>query len=86
MRNVRARFWIEAGLAELSGCLLIITLVWRDWLEIVFGIDPDNASGGLEWLISLAMLAIAVVLSVLARLEWRRRSSRAGAALRTLST
>lgn len=29
--------------------LFIITLVQRDWVEIVFG--PDNRSGAFEWLI-----------------------------------
>jgi hypothetical protein len=80
MRNVRARFWIEAGLAALSGCLSVITLAWRDWLEIVFGIDPDNGSGALEWLMVTVVLSALVVFATLARLEWRRRGSPASVA------
>ena len=44
-RELRGRFWVEAGLALISGALVVITLVWRDWIEIVFGIDPDEGNG-----------------------------------------
>src|SRR2546423_929222 len=43
--KVRTRFWIEAGLASLTTLLLLLTLVRRDWIEAMFGIDPDNYSG-----------------------------------------
>jgi len=41
-----------------------------DWIEQVFGIDPDFGSGALEMLI-----AGAVVLVVVGLVVWRRRSS-----------
>jgi len=71
-RNLTPIFWMEAILAAASGFLLVLTLLWRDWIEIIFGVDPDNHSGSLEWLIVLACLCIAVLSSVLARQEWRR--------------
>jgi hypothetical protein len=48
-----------------------------DWIEQVFGIDPDFGSGALEMLI-----AGAVVLIVVGLLLWRRRASRGDATVR----
>jgi DMSO/TMAO reductase YedYZ heme-binding membrane subunit len=74
-RELRGRFWAEAGLALISGALVVITLVWRDWIEIAFGIDPDEGNGSVEWLIVAVFLAITLVSVVLSRLEWRRTAA-----------
>jgi hypothetical protein len=71
-RRPRARFWAEAFLASVSGVFLILTLLWKDWIEIVFGVDPDHHNGSVEWLIVAVSLVVTVVFFVLAQLEWRR--------------
>ena len=43
------RFWIEAWVAAASGLLCVATLLQRDWIELVFRVDPDQGSGTLEW-------------------------------------
>jgi hypothetical protein len=48
-----------------------------DWIEQVFGIDPDFGSGALEMLIAGAVVLIVVGLSL-----WRRRASRSDATVR----
>jgi DNA-binding CsgD family transcriptional regulator len=48
-RNVSRRFWVTAGLAFVSGVFSVITPMWPDWIEWVFGFDPDNANGFVEW-------------------------------------
>jgi hypothetical protein len=79
MKRFSARFWLELVLAGTSLVLLLLTLMWRDWIELVFGADPDHGDGSLEWLI-VAMAAVAtVVFGVLARLEWRHLRARAAA-------
>jgi hypothetical protein len=79
MKRFSARFWLELVLAGTSLVLLLLTLMWRDWIELVFGADPDHGDGSLEWLI-VAMAAVAtVVFGVLARLEWRQLRARAAA-------
>jgi hypothetical protein len=70
--NVRARFWLEAVLASLGGGLAVATLVRRDWIEAVTGLDPDRGGGALEWALVAALLVLFVVTARAARMEWRR--------------
>lgn len=73
MRNaLRWHFWLETGMAIVTSILFVITLVQRDWIEIVFGVDPDQANGSLEWLIVGALLVVSITLFTLASYEWRR--------------
>ena len=73
MRNaLRLHFWLEMGVAVVTSILFVITLLWRDWIEIVFGVDPDNHNGALEWLIVGALLVVTIMLFTLASYEWRR--------------
>lgn len=71
---VRPRFWPEAALAAASAVLAVVTLVWREWIEIVFGVDPDGGSGALEWSIVAGLLVLAVAFGALARAELARAS------------
>ncbi len=76
MRNaLRWRFWLETGMAIVTSVLCVITLVQRDWIEFVFGVDPDNSSGALEWLIVGAFMVVTIMLFTLASYEWRRARS-----------
>jgi hypothetical protein len=73
MRNAfRWRFWLEIGIAAVTSILFVITLLWKGWIEIVFGIDPDNGNGTLEWLIVGAFLVVTITFFTLAGYEWRR--------------
>lgn len=73
MRNaLRRRFWLETVMATATCILIVITIVQRDWIEIVFGVDPDNHNGALEWLIVGVLLILTLALFTLASYEWRR--------------
>ena len=73
MRNaLRWPFWLETGLAIVTSILFMLTLVQRDWIEIVFGVDPDQANGTFEWLIVGVLLVVTIALFTLVRYEWRR--------------
>lgn len=77
-KALRGRFWFETGLAIVTGILFVITLVWHDWIEIIFNVDPDQGSGLLEWLVVGALLVVTIVLFVLARYEWRKAQAAIG--------
>jgi hypothetical protein len=73
MRNaLRRRFWLETGIAIITGILFVITLIRNNWFEIVFRVDPDNNNGTFEWLIVGVLLLVTITLFILASYEWRR--------------
>ena len=73
MRNaLRRRFWLETAMAIVTGIVFVITLVRNDWIEIVFGVDPDSNNGSLERLIVVALLVVTITLFALASYEWRK--------------
>lgn len=71
-KTLRRRFWLETGMAIVTCVLFVVTLLYRDWIEVVFGVDPDNRSGALEWLIVGVLFVVTIALFTLARYEWRR--------------
>jgi len=77
LQKARVRFWIEVILAAVTAALLLLTLISREWIEEVFGVEPDADSGALEWAIVIALAVAMVAFSLLARAEWKR-----GAALK----
>jgi len=63
---------LEVVLASLGSGLFVLTIAWRDWIEAVFGVDPDRSSGATELLVAAALLGLALTAAALARAEWRR--------------
>jgi hypothetical protein len=70
--GLRRRFYPEAIVGAITAVLFLVTLVRRDWIEALFGVDPDSHSGALELLIVGGLLLATVVLCSLATYEWRR--------------
>jgi uncharacterized membrane protein len=71
-RNFRRLFWVEIGLAAITGLLALITPIFPDWIEFVSGWDPDQHNGSVEWLIVAGLFVVTVVMGALAGIEWRR--------------
>jgi hypothetical protein len=71
-RHLTPPFWMELGLASISAFLAIVTLLWSEWIEIVFKIDPDMGSGSLERAIVGLSFVLTVAFAALAGREWRR--------------
>jgi hypothetical protein len=67
----RVRAWTATVSAALGLILCGVTVVVPDWLERVFEVRPDAGGGEAEWLTAAGLLAIAVVCSGWASLEWR---------------
>ena len=70
--KLRRRFWLESAGGCLSGVLAIVTLVWHDWVEVLFRVDPDHGNGLAEWLVVVMLVLLTLLLGVGARHEWRR--------------
>jgi hypothetical protein len=76
------RYYVELILGAASLLLLAVTLVWNDWIELVFKVDPDAGDGSAEKLVCAVLLAVAVASAWLARAEWRRAHAGASFSLR----
>jgi hypothetical protein len=76
-------FWIESVAASFTGFLAILTLVWRDWIEGVFGFDPDHHNGSFEWEVVIVCGLLTLFFAALARREWHASSRAASAGLTT---
>jgi hypothetical protein len=72
-------FWTESFLASLTGFLTVLTLVWPDWTEGVFGFDPDHHNGSFEWELVVVCALLTVLFAALARRAWRRAPLRIAA-------
>jgi hypothetical protein len=72
--SCRTKVWTESILAAGSALLFALTLVTREWIEIVFRVDPDRGSGAVEWIIAAGLLAVATASGWLARTEHRQRA------------
>jgi hypothetical protein len=71
-QKVRRRFWLELVSGSITGCFAVVTLLWYDWIETVFGVDPDRGNGSMEWLVFAIFAFVTLILALGARLEWRR--------------
>jgi hypothetical protein len=71
-RYLTPAFWIELALAGISAFLAIITVLWPDWIELVFNVDPDLGNGSLERAIVGLAFVLTIVFVALAHREWRR--------------
>ncbi len=69
----RLRFGRDLAVAIVAAVLGVVTLISREWIEVVFGVDPDGGSGGLEWATVIGLFEVAAVASLEARVVWRRR-------------
>jgi undecaprenyl pyrophosphate phosphatase UppP len=62
---------VEIAVAVFAGVLGVVTAFWHDWIEALTGWDPDHHSGSIEWLIVVALLAVAIAVGLLARRHMR---------------
>ena len=76
-RNFRPLFWVEVGLAAITGLLALITPTFPDWIEFVSGWDPDQHDGSVERMIVVGLFVVTIVMVFAAAIEWRRTTAMA---------
>jgi hypothetical protein len=72
------RWRIEAALGAISAVLLALTLAIPNWIERIFGFEPDGGDGSAEWGLAIS-LAIATLLLFADAHRLRSRAARASA-------
>jgi hypothetical protein len=65
-------FWWQVAAAVANALLAAVTLLWPDWLELVFNVDPDHGNGSFEWLVVGVTAALSIVMCVRAARTWER--------------
>jgi len=73
-------FWAEVAAATATMFLAAITMVWPNWIELVFRFDPDHGNGSLERVVVGVAAALCLTSLLLARREWQRAGLRLAAA------
>lgn len=69
--QISRRFWVLAAFAIATCILGLVTLIARDWIETLFGVDPDGGNGLTEWMIVAALFGSTLIAAGLARREWK---------------
>jgi hypothetical protein len=59
-------------MAVLSAGLFVLTLISRERIEVLFGVDRDHGDATREWAITSASLLTTLFLLMSARKEWQR--------------
>lgn len=55
--RTRRQLWIQIGIGAACVALLALTAAWPDWIEEIFGVEPDGGSGALEWALPVVLAA-----------------------------
>lgn len=70
MAKVRAS--LMTALAFISLVLLVLTAVEPEWIEELFGAEPDAGSGSAEALFTLVFVALTVASGLSVIVAWRK--------------
>jgi hypothetical protein len=54
------RFWIDGALGVFSTVMLVMTVTMPDWIERIWGLDPDGGDGSVEWGLTIFMVVAAL--------------------------
>jgi hypothetical protein len=64
---MRTRVWFDTAFGALTAVLAVVTAANAEWIEWLFGDDPDGGSGALEWALVAGLGAASLTLTLVAR-------------------
>ena len=70
-QRTRRPLTITGGLAALTGLLAVLTALVPDWIEAVFGVDPDGGNGAVETDVVITLAVLCAASLVTGGLLWR---------------
>ncbi|HYT22570.1 MAG TPA: hypothetical protein VEW05_20365 [Candidatus Polarisedimenticolia bacterium] len=73
--RIRKRLLAEAGVMAAFSLLAILTALNHNWIELVFGVDPDSGNGWIEWALVAAPALDAVLGTAGAYHKWSKARS-----------
>ncbi|MGF6871079.1 hypothetical protein [Paraburkholderia sp. MM5477-R1] len=76
--KLRGNFVVWFAFAVLSATTLAASLVWPQWIEMLFGNQPDAGDGVEEWAITGVLTAMTLIVGAAAACSWRTRSTSSG--------
>jgi hypothetical protein len=76
-----SRVMVESLLAALSAAALVLTFLWPQWIEGLFGLEPDGGSGETEWGLAIVLAVATIVFIARAGQAWRFQRQQRAAAL-----
>ena len=63
---------VECVISCVTGVLALLTVVWPDWIERAFTVEPDGGSGLTEVAIVLLLALVTLAVGFQARRHWLR--------------
>ncbi|MDT4983214.1 MAG: hypothetical protein QOF95_704 [Pseudonocardiales bacterium] len=73
--TARKRFRAEVCAGVATAIATVLTLVVPEWIEVVFGVDPDHGDGSLEWVVATCFALATLGLATLSWLDRPRREA-----------
>lgn len=73
--RLRGRFRLECMLALLGACTTVIAVIWPNWIEMLFRVEPDNGNGSTEYGLAIGLLAATLLLTIRAGWTWRKSTT-----------
>jgi hypothetical protein len=71
MDRATLRFRLSAVLTVVLAGITVLTAIVPDWVEEVFGVDPDGRSGAAEWTLVLVLAVLTVATAATTAVQWR---------------
>lgn len=69
---MRARVVVEASLALVTTVATALSILSPQWIEGLFGVEPDGGSGSAEWEVVSLLAALCVLAWSVAGRDYRR--------------